>query len=115
MKVHLIRKSSINEFVKSNARSGSSFNQFLSIVKHADWDTPDDIKKTFGKRVDLICNGERVVFDIGGNKFRLICGIKFINKGVFLFVKFIGTHSEYDKLCNVSKGETGICDVNNYK
>ena len=90
-------------------------NTFLELLKVADWSVPDDVKSTFGNRVDVVCNGDRVVFDCGGGAFRIICGVMFGKKTVFLFVKFIGTHAEYDKLCNAKKNEVGICDVDNYK
>jgi mRNA interferase HigB len=40
-----------------------------------------------------------VVFDIGGNKFRIICKYYFSASQVHLFVCWIGTHAEYDELC----------------
>lgn len=56
--------------------------------------------KTFGY-ADLLGNGSnRVVFNIAGNNYRLICGYKFGPNMVHLFVKWIGTHAEYDKLCS---------------
>lgn len=84
MKVHLIRKETIESYVASNARSKPSFATWLTGVKYADWAAPSDIKQTFGS-ADLSGNGSsRVVFDIGGNNY--IC--------------WIGTHAEYDKLCD---------------
>lgn len=115
MKVKLIRKASIEAFKAQNARSRSSFEVFQELLKVVDWEVPGDIKSTFGNRVDVICNGNRVVFDIGGGTFRIICGVAFRKISVFLFVKFIGTHAEYDKLCKAKKNEVGICDVDYYK
>ena len=88
---------------------------FLALLKVAEWNVPGDIKSTFGKRVDIVCNGSRVVFDIGGGNYRIICGVSFGIKSVFLFIKFIGTHAEYDKLCKARKNEIGICDVDLYR
>jgi mRNA interferase HigB len=115
MKVRLIRKASIETFIAQNARAKSSMHAFLELLKVADWEVPNDIKSTFGNRVDVICNGSRLVFDSGGGAFRIICGVAFGKKSVFLFVKFIGTHAEYDKLCKAKKNEVGICDVDHYK
>ena len=115
MKLKLIRKASVEAFITKNARSKSSMVPFLELIKVADWEVPIDIKSTFGKRVDVVCNGDRVVFDCGGGAFRIICRVVFGEKTVFLFVKFIGTHAEYDKLCNAKKNEVGICDVDQYK
>ena len=66
MKVHLIRKETIESYVVSNARSKPSFALWLTAVKYADWNAPSDFKQTFGS-ADLLGNGSsRVVFDIGG-------------------------------------------------
>jgi mRNA interferase HigB len=56
---------------------------------------------------DLLGNGSnRVVFDIGGNNYRMICSYYFSSSTVHLFVKWIGTHSDYDKLCKERKQYT---------
>jgi mRNA interferase HigB len=115
MKVKLIRKASVESFIAQNARSKSSMIPFLELIKVADWEVPGDIKSTFGRRVDVVCNGDRVVFDCGGGAFRIICRVVFGKKTVFLFVKFIGTHAAYDRLCKAKKNEVGICDVDQYK
>lgn len=100
MKVHLIRKETIESFVAANARSKSSFATWLTAIKYADWNAPSDIKQTFGA-ADLLGNGSnRVVFDIGGNNYRMICKYVFGDKQVHLFICWIGIHAEYDKLCN---------------
>jgi mRNA interferase HigB len=100
MKVHLIRKETIESFVESNARSKSSFAVWLTAIKYADWKAPSDIKQTFGS-ADLIGGGSnRVVFDVGGNNYRMICKYAFGEKQVHLFICWIGTHAEYDELCD---------------
>lgn len=103
MKVHLIKKQSIENYVLKNARSKASFKIWLSILKRVDWNEPTDIISTFNS-ADIIGNGsDRVVFNIGGNNYRLICKYYFGNTRIHLFVKWIGTHAEYTKLCNVGK------------
>ena len=73
MKVHLIKKQTIEDYVISNARSRSSFNVWLTTVKYADWSQPKDILQSYGSS-DLLGKGSnRVVFDIGGNNYRMIC------------------------------------------
>jgi mRNA interferase HigB len=100
MKVHLIRKETIESYVVSNARSKPSFATWLTGVKYADWAGPSDIRQTFGS-ADLLGNGSsRVVFDIGGNNYRMICKYAFGDKQVHLFICWIGTHAEYNKLCD---------------
>jgi mRNA interferase HigB len=80
-----------------------SFENWLTAIKYADWNGPDDIKRTFGA-ADLIGSGsERVVFDIGGNNFRLIAKYYFGEEKVHLFIMWIGSHAEYDELCDKGK------------
>lgn len=100
MKVHLIRKETIQDFAKQNAQSRASFSAWLAKIKYADWEKPADIQATFSS-ADLLGNSSnRVVFDIGGNNYRLICKYAFGDKQAHLFVCWIGTHAAYDKLCN---------------
>ena len=62
-----------------------------------------DILDTFCS-VDLLGKGyNRVVFDIGGNNYRMIGQYAFGETEVHLFVCWIGTHAEYDKLCKDNK------------
>jgi mRNA interferase HigB len=108
MRVHLIRKETIEEYVKEHARSKPSFEEWLSALKSAEWKKADDIQLTYGSS-DLLGRGSnRVVFDIGGNKYRMICKYAFGEKMVHLFICWIGTHAEYDKLNKENKQYT-IC------
>lgn len=52
------------------------------------------MKQMFGS-ADILRNG-RVVFDIGGNKYRLVAAVHY--RGQRIYVRFIGTHKEYDKI-----------------
>ncbi len=67
------------------------------------WKEPNEIITTFNS-ADILGNGsDRVVFNIGGSNYRLICKYHFGNTRVHFFVKWIGTHAEYSKLCNEGK------------
>ncbi len=73
MKVHLIKRQTIEDFAKENVQSRMSFQDWLVKVKYADWGLPEDVQAAFGS-ADLLGNGSnRVVFDIGGNNYRMIC------------------------------------------
>jgi mRNA interferase HigB len=63
-------------------------------AEQAQWKTPSDIKAKYGNA--SIVAGNRVVFNICGNKYRLVAHAHY-NTG-FLFIRFIGTHSEYDAI-----------------
>jgi mRNA interferase HigB len=67
---------------------------WVHIVKAADWSRPTDVKEMF-RSADILPNG-RVIFDIGGNKYRLVAAVHYRGKRVF--VRFIGTHREYDDI-----------------
>jgi len=103
MRVHLIKKQTIENYAAANAQSKISLSRWFDIIRIVDWFEASDILQTFGT-ADLLGNGSmRVVFNIGGNNYRLICKYKFAKTKVHLRVCWIGTHAEYDKLCNDGK------------
>lgn len=63
-------------------------------ARHAKWTSPADVKAQYGSA--SIIGGNRVVFNIAGNKYRLVVRINYHSKTVF--VRFVGTHKEYDKI-----------------
>jgi mRNA interferase HigB len=99
MRIHLIKKQTIEDYAAKNARSRSSFAIWLETIRYADWNEPADILETFGSADVLGKSSNRVVFDIGGNNYRMICKYVFGKKQVHLFVCLIGTHAQYDLLC----------------
>ena len=110
MKVHLIKQQTIEDYAHRNARSRPSFEIWISVLKYTNWNEPDDICKTFSS-ADLLGNGtNRIVFNIGGNNYRLICKYVFGKNQVHLFVCWIGTHAEYSALCKQNKQY----DINRY-
>jgi len=110
MRVHLIKKQTIEDYAEENVQSRNPFGMWLGTVKYADWNEPADMQKTFGSADLLGKRSNRVVFDIGGNKYRMICKYAFGEKQVHLFVCWIGTHAEYDALCKKNEQYT----VNTY-
>ena len=86
-----------------------AFQDFYYQLKYCDWEIPSDILRSFRTADIVTCEGKqfnRVVFNIGGNKFRLICGYKFGKRNVVLYIRFSGTHKAYDKV--------KVCEVNMY-
>jgi mRNA interferase HigB len=98
MRVHLIKRQTVLDFKTSNAASRIPLEEWLTKIKFADWETPADMQDTFGSADLLAKHSSRVVFNIGGNKYRMICKYAFGEKEVHLFICWIGTHAEYDKL-----------------
>ena len=67
---------------------------YAAVIK-ATYTTPGDIKAAFGANVDFV-GDNRVIFDIAGNKYRLIAHFSYTYKACN--IKFIGTHKEYDAI-----------------
>jgi mRNA interferase HigB len=67
---------------------------WVHIVKAAEWSQPTDIKEMF-RSADILPNS-RAIFNIGGDKYRLIAAVHYRGKRVF--IRFIGTHREYDNI-----------------
>lgn len=63
-------------------------------AKQAKWLTPQDIKKHYPTA--SIIKNNRVVFNMKGNAYRLVCAIRY-DVGI-VYIRFIGTHAEYDKI-----------------
>ena len=64
------------------------------LVSHADWSGPADVRRMFNS-ADFV-GDNRVIFDIGGNKYRIVAHIAYRFKRVL--IKFVGTHKEYDEI-----------------
>ncbi|OGA65783.1 MAG: addiction module toxin RelE [Betaproteobacteria bacterium RIFCSPLOWO2_12_FULL_65_14] len=60
----------------------------------ADWRGPADVKRDFGT-ASILRDG-RVVFNVGGNKYRLVVWINYPYR--VIYVRFIGTHAQYDRI-----------------
>lgn len=82
------------DFYKKHPNSKSSLETWIAVTKHADWQKPSDVLQDFPD-ADPIKNN-RVVFNIAGNKYRLIVQMSYPRQWVF--IKFIGTHAEYDRI-----------------
>lgn len=61
-------------------------------VEKARWKTPADVKALY-RSADFVSDG-RIVFNIGGNKYRLVVWVKFSIE--LVLIKWVGTHREYD-------------------
>jgi len=84
-----------------------AFQDFREQLRYCDWSIPSDMISSFRTADIISCEGKpfnRVVFNVGGNKYRLICGYKFGNRNVVLYVRFVGNHKEYDRV--------EVCEVN---
>jgi mRNA interferase HigB len=101
MKVHLIKKQTLEDFAIKQPGSKTSLEDWAEKLKLSDWEKPADIKGTYNSADLLGKSSNGVIFDIAGNNYRMICKYVFGAKQVHLFVCWIGTYAAYDKLCRL--------------
>ena len=95
--VRIIALSRLKEFWKQNPTFADATEPTLAWYRHilkADWASPMDVKRDFGN-ASILRDG-RVVFNIAGNKYRLIVWINYAYRVVY--IRFIGTHAQYDQI-----------------
>ncbi len=95
--MRIIAKRTIREFWESlpcYRDSQGPLEAWHAEALKAQWKTPQEIKKQF--RNASILKNNRVVFNIGGNKYRLVVAIDYFRQA--MFIKFIGTHKQYDEI-----------------
>ena len=84
----------ITRFQKKYAASRKPLGRFLAIARAADWPHFPAVKKSF-PATDYLPETGKLVFDIGGNKYRLIALVNFERRT--LLVDSVLTHEEYDR------------------
>jgi len=92
--VQVIAKRTLRQFWDRYPQAEIPRRAWYAIVSGARWNGPADVKALF-RSADFV-GDNRVIFDIGGNKFRLIVHIAYRHGRVL--VKLIGTHDDYDKI-----------------
>lgn len=92
--VRVIAVKSLKEFWVQHPESEQPLKAWREETKVATWSGPAELKLAFGS-ASILQNG-RVVFNIAGNKYRLIVGISY--KLQIVFIKFVGAHRDYDKI-----------------
>ena len=90
----IFSKSTIREFWEKNPESEQYLKTWYDTAMGADWKSPNDVKQTYAN-ASILKDG-RIVFNIKGNSFRLVAKFNFEKQ--WIFIRFIGTHSEYDKI-----------------
>ena len=92
--MHVISRKTLREFWEAHPDSEGPLKAWHAEAKAALWQTPAQIKARY--RTASILRNSRVVFNIGGNKYRLIVRVNY--KCGTVYVRFIGTHSDYDRI-----------------
>jgi mRNA interferase HigB len=89
-----ISRKMLREYWELHPDARASLESWFADVKQADWKSPDDIKSIY-RNASFVANN-RVVFNIKGNKYRLVVAIQYTYR--IVYIRFIGTHQEYDNI-----------------
>ena len=90
----IIAKSTLRKFWLEYNDSEQYLKTWFDTAKKGNWKSPNDVKQTYINA--SILKDSRIVSNIKGNSYRLI--VKFNFEREWAFIRFIGTHSEYDKI-----------------
>ena len=88
--MRIISEKPIREFCLTNKEAEASMREWIKIVRNADWHNFSDVRETFN-HADIYKNC--TIFDLGGNKYRIIAKINYRKHAVF--IRFVLTHSDY--------------------
>ncbi len=92
--MRVIAKKILREYWDKYTDSEQQLKTWYKEASNAKWGSPNDIKEEYARA--SIIGDNRVVFNICGNKYRLIVKINYERQWVF--IRFIGTHKEYDNI-----------------
>ena len=90
--VHIITRKRLTEFARTHPAARAPLNAWFAIVRKTDYASLTGLRKTFPSADQV---GGLTVFNIGGNKFRLIAAIHYNRKKVY--IRHVLTHAEYDR------------------
>jgi len=108
MKVNLVKWINVLGVVQGDKEMLNAFVKFYEKLREVQWEKPNDILNTYNSADIIKCKkSNRIVFNVGGNKYRLITGYYFGKKIINLYIKFVGTHNQYDKI--------EVCEINMFK
>ncbi len=89
--MRIIAKRTLRAFWEKEPRAEQPLKSWYAIAAKADWSSPSEVKTAY--RSASFVGKDRVVFNIGGNRYRLI--VRFDYPHRIGFVRFVGTHTEY--------------------
>src|SRR5437870_12725985 len=92
--MRIVSRSRLRDFWEEQPDSEESLRSWYKVAEHAQWKTPQEVTDSF-RTADILQNG-RVVFNIRENRFRLV--VKFHYNTGMAYVRFVGTHKEYDSI-----------------
>lgn len=95
--MRVISRTRLVEFWSRNSRARAPLSHWYAVVRAAQWSSLADVRRTFRHADPVkVASGETVlVFDVGGNNFRLVCAVKYDFKTVY--VLRVMSHADYDR------------------
>ena len=87
-------RKALREFWELHPDAKQALQAWYADVKRADWQSPVDIRDVF-RNASIVANN-RVVFNIKGNKYRLVVAVRYEYR--LIYIRFVGTHQEYNKI-----------------
>lgn len=91
--MNIVGADKIEAFILRQAQARRPLQAWLHEARAATWKTPQDIKNRY-RSADFLA-GNRVIFNIKGNSFRLVVRVRY--EGSTVLVEWVGTHADYDK------------------
>jgi mRNA interferase HigB len=90
--MRVIKRAALEQFWQRHPDAKTSLESWFAVVRTASWKTPAEMKQVY-PNADLV--GRRTVFNIAGNKYRLIARVNYQTQ--LVFVRYLLTHAEYDR------------------
>tara|TARA_R110002072_G_scaffold292200_2_gene460704 strand:- start:17385 stop:17681 length:297 start_codon:yes stop_codon:yes gene_type:complete len=90
----IIAKKTLRDFWEIYTDAEQYLKTWYETAKCSNWHSPNDVKRTYANA--SILKDNRLVFNIKGNSYRLV--VRFNYERQWAFIRFIGTHAEYDKI-----------------
>lgn len=90
----IFSKSTLREYWEQYSDSEQYLKTWYDTAVSSAWKTPNDVKQTYANA--SILKNSRIVFNIKGNSYRLVAKFNFEKQ--WIYIRFIGTHAEYDKI-----------------
>ncbi len=92
--MRIIARKALREFWTLHRSAERPLQTWYATARAASWTGPAAIRAAIGSTDFVAVN--RVIFDIGGNKYRLVVKINYPRQ--IVFIRFVGTHGEYDRI-----------------
>ena len=92
--MRIIARRTLREFWEKHRDAEQPLKSWFREAARATWDGPSDIKRSYSHASFL--KGNRVIFNIGGNKYRLVAHVNYTYR--VLYIRYVGTHADYDHI-----------------